>query len=465
MEKKIINEITRIQELMSKKILVEGGTPTLFTKLIKFFEKNAGDDGLPFLFPSSSELKLVKAEKSFLRKFDIILNLAKTNKNIRNQLIKFVNAGIPPAELQKLNNLKTFLIKYSNKDKTILKNTVNKKLDLMMTNSKVREIIKLDFDDYVDNLKPTPPKKIPVKKVKKPIKGDSILDNISPEELNNVHKDYVFGTGEEFNNFMKKLLEDRKKKIPQKYWGDIESQFTHEIEMLYKKAGEPFPTEIKEQATFAINKLNTMKNIVQKEKIINDTLNKLKDTITVKDSNSILLINRFKEYLLNGGPKGGVGIDEFYRKCIIASSVVAVSNIVLRVNAGLTKFDIDTFKEDAKWNTFKSLIHFVPVLNVISSFQSLIFSICEAFAKLFKDDEMTSKEKGILYVFKAALEKFGMPSEYSPNVKFDTKTKKFMYHHSEYGVLEILGISKNPNTAYIEVNKNPFYLTKFEPTK
>lgn len=465
MEKKIINEVTRIQELMSKKILVEGGTPTLFTKLIKFFEKNAGDDGLPFLSPSSPVLKLLKAEKSLLKKFDIILNYAKNNKGIRNQLIKFVNAGIPPAELKKLDDFKTFLIKYSNKDKTMLKNTVNKKLDSMIPDSKVREIFKLDFSDYVDNLKPTPPKKIPVKKVKKPIKGDSVLDNISPEELNNAHKDYVFGTGEEFNNFMKKLLEDRKKKIDKKHWGDIESQFTHEIEMLYKKAGEPFPTEIKEQATFAINKLNTMKNIAQKEKIINDTLNKLKDTITVKDSNSILIINRFKEYVLNGGPKGGVGIDEFYRKCIIASSLMAGSNLVLRVSTGLNNFDIDTFKEDAKWNIAKSLIHFVPGLNVISSFQSLIFSICQAFAKLFKDDEMTLKEKGTLSLFKGALELAGMPLEYSPNVQFDTKTKKFMYHHSEYGVLEILGISKNPNSAYIEVNKNPFYLTKFEPTK
>jgi len=194
MEKKIINEITRIQELMSKKILVEGGTPTLFTKLIKFFEKNAGDDGLPFLFPSSSELKLVKAEKSFLRKFDIILNLAKTNKNIRNQLIKFVNAGIPPAELQKLNNLKTFLIKYSNKDKTILKNTVNKKLDLMMTNSKVREIIKLDFDDYVDNLKPTP--KIKTTKKPKVTKNAKVTTPTSEFSPDTSIKNLLSGTGE-----------------------------------------------------------------------------------------------------------------------------------------------------------------------------------------------------------------------------------------------------------------------------
>mgnify|MGYP006955072783 CR=1 FL=1 len=37
----------------------------------------------------------------------------------------------------------------------------------MIPDSKIREIYKLDFDDYVDNLKPTPipPKKIPVKKV------------------------------------------------------------------------------------------------------------------------------------------------------------------------------------------------------------------------------------------------------------------------------------------------------------
>ena len=475
MEKKLLTEILRIKELIGgKNLLTEETLPVKILQALSSIFKNESDDVVKKIISSNDNL-VTKLKNGNLnpKEADLIIKNAgglevfyyKTARETFNQK----NYKDFYTDFQTLKNTGTM-------DKMYLYSVIiDQDIPKLLPNAgegyrtEMKNMLKDELRTYIDNKTKTNPflqddvpnKKNPSletpnnKKVEEPIssgeetiKGGSFLDNISFDELNNVHEDYVFGTGEEFNKFMKKLLEGRKKKIDKKHWGDIESQFTHEIEMLYKKAGEPFPTEIKEQATFAINKLNTMKNIAQKEKIINDTLNKLKDTITVKDSNSILIINRFKEYVLNGGPKGGVGIDEFYRKCIIASSLMSGANLVLRVSTGLNNFDIETFKEDAKWNIAKSLIHFVPGLNVISSFQSLIFSIWQAFAKLFKDDEMTLKEKSALSLFKGALELAGMPSIYSPNVQFDTNTKKFMYHHPD-GIKEIYDVGALAKKAYI----------------
>jgi len=277
MEKKIINEVTRIQELMSKKILVEGGTPTLFTKLIKFFEKNAGDDGLPFLGPSSPELKLLKAEKSLLKKFDIILDYAKNHWYIREQLIKFINAGIPPAELQKLNNFKTSLIKYSNKDKTILKNTVNKKLDLMIPNTKIREIYKLDFSDYVDNLKPTPkpPKKIPTPKPPK-------------KTPTNVPKDNKM-LGDEINKSIENSFVN--KKVPLKYIQKFKTSFENAV----IKEVNKFPQATIDKLDYCIKELDKMPDLERKdlvEKIIRNYESASGNKIPLRET------QRLKNFLL-----------------------------------------------------------------------------------------------------------------------------------------------------------------------
>ena len=471
MEKKVLTEILRIKELIGgKNLLTEETLPVKILRALSSIFKNETDDVVKKIINSNDNL---------------VTKLKNGNLNPEEAALLIKNAGGLEAFYYKTaretfnqKNYKDYYIDFQNLKKigTMDKlqsynDMIDQSIPKLLPNAsegyrtEMKNMLKDDLKTYIDNKTKTNPflqddvpnnKKVeePISSGKEPIKGGSFLDNISFDELNNVHEDYVFGTGEEFNKFMKEILKDRKKNIKKEFWGKIESQFTYEIEELSKKAGESFPTELKEQATFAINKLSTMKNIVLKEKIINDTLDKLKNNINVSETGFTLIKNRFKEYVLNSGPHSmtptgdRLGLDVFWKKTMIASSIIAAMNIGLRYQAGLMKLKWSEIEDDAKWNTIKGLAHFVPGVNVISALQSLLFSVVEAFANLFKDEEMTLKEKSALSLFKGALELAGMPSIYSPNVDFDTNTKKFMYHHTD-GIKEIYDVGAFAKKAYI----------------
>jgi hypothetical protein len=461
MEKKIINEITRIQELMSKKILVEGGTPTLFTKLIKFFEKNAGDDGLPFLSPSSSELKLLKAEKSLLKKFDIILNLAKTNKNIRNQLIKFVNAGIPPAELQKLNDLKTFLIKYSNKDKTILKNTVNKKLDLMMTDSKVREIIKLDFDDYVDNLKPTPKPKIPKKipKVKKVKPEPTVVKNNKM-------------LGYEIN----KAIEDAfvNKEIPKKHI----QKFKDEFEKAVIKQVDKIPKETIDKLDFCIKELDKMEGLDRQdlvEKIIRNYEALTKKNMPLRDK------QRLKNFLLGKNfskgedweEKGVLFLKHWFSKCLTSTGIYGASyaaDAFAEAHGNEKAKELMYDKGDTAWGAFLFRILGGPfglLSTIIMDFIPSMWNSLVAFLNQNKDDRKLLR-KAIdafqLFTFKGRLRYDGVLDKYVNLITINSDGfPVYTYKGTQYDIYNISTLA--PNKACIIIKgetpeeDKTFYLT------
>ena len=471
MEKKVLTEILRIKELIGgKNLLTEQNLLVKGLRALASIFKNESDDVVK---------KIIKSNDNLVEK------LKNGNLNPEEAALVIKNAGGLEAFYYKTaretfnqKNYKDYYLNFQNLKKigTMDKlqsynDMIDRSIPKLLPNAsegyrtEMKNMLKDDLKTYIDNKTKTNPflqddvpnnKKVeePISSGKEPIKGGSFLDNISFDELNNVHEDYVFGTGEEFNKFMKEILKDRNKNIKQEFWGKIESQFTYEIEELSKKAGESFPTELKEQATFAINKLRTMKNIVLKEKIINDTLDKLKNNINVSETGFTLIKNRFKEYVLNSGPHSmtptgyRLGLFEFWKKTMIASSLIAAANIGLRYQTGLMKLKWSEIEDDAKWNTIKGLVHFVPGVNVISSLQSILFSGFQAFANLFKDEEMTLKEKTALSLFKGALELAGMPSKYSPNVQFDTNTKKFMYHHPD-GIKEIYDVGALAKKAYI----------------
>ena len=467
MEKKIINEVTRIQELMSKKILVEGGTPTLFTKLIKFFEKNLGDDGLPFLPPSNPDLKLLKAEKSLLKKFDIILNYAETDNYIRNQLIKFINAGIPPAELKKLDDFKTFLIKYSNKDKTMLKNTVNKKLDLMMNDSKVRDIIKLDFSDYVDNLKPTPKittPKIEIPKVKK----------VKPEPP--VVKDNKM-LGDEINKAIENSFVNNK--IPLKHL----QRFKDEFEKAVIKQVDKIPKATIDKLDYCIKELDKMGGLERKdlvEKIIRnyETLSTkkmpLRDTQRLKN---FLLGKDFGKWEFDGTWSGAIGtihdngvsfLIHWGAKASISTGLYFISYLadMFAESHGNEKARELMFKKsENSWGEFilrvlggpfgllyTGMVDFVP-----SMWNSVV-----AYCNENKDDRKLLK-KGIdkveMEAFKKELKYFyKVLDDYIDLMKInDDGIPVYNYKGTQY---EIYDLSvKEPTKAHIIVDDKTFYLT------
>jgi hypothetical protein len=475
MEKKIINEVTRIQELMSKKILVEGGTPTLFTKLIKFFEKNVGDDGLPFLSPSSSELKLLKAEKSLFKKFDIILDYAKNNWLIREQLIKFINAGIPPAELQKLNDFKTFLIKYSNKDKTTLKNTVNKKLDLMIPDSKIREIYKLDFDDYVDNLKPTPipPKKIPVKKVKK-------VKKVKPEPTNGPKDDKMLG--DEIN----KSIDDAfvNKKIPLKHI----QRFKTEFEKAVIKEVDKIPKETIDKLNFCIKELEKMPGL-ERQKLVETIVSNyerlsgkkmpLRETQRIKN---FLLGKNFKKAEFDGTLFGTLGaiqdnakqfLIHWFSKCLLSTGIYGVSyaaDAFAEAHGNEKAKQLMYDKGDAAWGAF-----FIRTLGgpfgllytIISDFIPSMWNSLVAYVYENKDDRGFIKRKidsVQLWAFKGRLKYNGVLDEYINLITINSDGFPiYTYKGTQYDIYDISAIE--PNKAYIIIkgktteDDKTFYLT------
>jgi len=398
MEKKIINEITRIQELIGKKILVEGGTPTLFTKLIKFFEKNVGDDGLPFMGPSNPDLKLLKAEKSLLKKFDIILDYANHSSMIREQLIKFINAGMPPAELQKLNDFKTFLITYSNKDKTILKNAVNKKLDLMIPDSKIREIYKLDFDDYVDNLKPTPipPKKIPVKKVKK----------VKPAPTNVPKDDKMLG--DEIN----KSIDDAfvNKKIPLKHI----RRFKTEFEKAVIKQVDKIPKETIDKLNFCIKELEKIPGL-ERQKLVETIVSDyerlsgkkmpLRETQRIKN---FLLGKNFNKAEFDGTFFGTLGaiqdnavsfLIHWFSKCLLSTGIYGASyaaDAFAEFHGNEKAKQLMYDKGDTAWGAFFIRILGGPfglLYTIIADFIPSMWNSLVAFKNHNKDDRGFIKRK------------------------------------------------------------------------
>lgn len=459
MEKKIINEVTRIQELMSKKILVEGGTPTLFTKLIKFFEKNAGDDGLPFLSPSSSDLKLLKTEKSLLKKFDIILNYAKNNKGIRNQLIKFVNAGIPPAELKKLDDFKTFLINYSNKDKTMLKNIVNKKLDLMIPDSKVREIFKLDFSDYVDNLKPTPkpPKKIlKVKKVKREstvVKSNKML-------------------GDEINKAIEDALVN--KEIPKKHI----QKFKDEFEKAVIKQVDKIPKETIDKLDFCIKELNKMEGLDRQdlvEKIIRNYEVLTKKNMPLRDK------QRLKNFLLGKDfskgedweEKGKLFLKHWFSYCVLSTGVYGASYVADMFAAahGNEKANKLMYgKSETAWPTF--ILRFMGgpfgfLYTIINDFIPSMWNSIIALINSNKDDRKFSKkffDKSEMFVFKKELGIKGVLSTYIDLITINTDGLPVYTYKGNQFVIHDISVT-DPNKAYIIIkgetpeDDKKFYLT------
>ena len=463
MEKKIINEVTRIQELMSKKILVEGGTPTLFTKLIKFFEKNLGDDGLPFLPPSNPDLKLLKAEKSLLKKFDIILNYAETDNYIRNQLIKFINAGIPPAELKKLDDFKTFLIKYSNKDKTMLKNTVNKKLDLMMNDSKVRDIIKLDFSDYVDNLKPTPKittPKIEIPKVKKVKPEPTVVKNNKM-------------LGYEIN----KAIEDAfvNKEIPKKHI----QKFKDEFEKAVIKQVDKIPKETIDKLDFCIKELDKMEGLDRQdlvEKIIRNYEALTKQNMPLRDK------QRLKNFLLGKDfskgedweEKGKLFLIHWFGKCLYSTGVYGVSYVAdmfAAAHGNEKAKELMYDKGENAWYTF--ILRFLGgpfglLYTIIKDLIPSMFNTLIAAVNSNKDDRKLLK-KGIdkveMEAFKKELKYFyKVLDDYIDLMMInDDGIPVYNYKGTQY---EIYDLSvKEPNKAYIIIKgKTPeddktFYLT------
>jgi hypothetical protein len=446
MEKKIINEITRIQELIGKKILVEAGTPTLLTKVIKSFEKNP------------DIINLLKVEKNVFKKFEIILDYAKKTPTFRKQLIKIVNDGISPEELKKLNDFKTFLIKYSNKDKTILKNTVNKKLDSMISDSNARDIIKLDFSDYVDNLKPTP--KIKTTKPK-----------TTSNNLNNVKINQVLDNEDEI--ILNKAIKESfiNKKIPLKYIPQFKKEFINAVVKISNEEISKIPKETIDRLNYCIKSLdNTIGT--KRQEIVNQIITDFEKLIDIKmpsrEIDKKILVKRFKDFFLGkefsketGIIDSGSAFLKYWGKCASVSTGLYLTSWAADWYAqrggseNATKYMTNKFEASGSSFLYRVLGGPIGVAyTTLSDFVPSMYNFILSKASPNKDNRKIGEktlDKTELLGFKTELRLFGVLPKYIDKIEINRDGIP-VYQYDENTQYVIKGLSMtHPNEAYITV--------------
>ena len=177
MEKKIITEISRIKQIMNKNFLFESviPKPKFITQLINALTPTIGSTKPSYYDDFISALRVAGNNKT--NQWNVILNFAKTNDVFFKKILNILSAGLTPNNVENIKKLKKIIsdniIEDPNIDKEVLKQNINNVWESELGTNPAVEIIKIDFNKFIDEF--TPPTKpdvpVPIVPLKNPYRN------------------------------------------------------------------------------------------------------------------------------------------------------------------------------------------------------------------------------------------------------------------------------------------------------
>ena len=274
MEKKIITEISRIKQIMNKNFLFESviPKPKFITQLINALTPTIGSTKPSYYDDFISALRVAGNNKT--NQWNVILNFAKTNDVFFKKILNILSAGLTPNNVENIKKLKKIIsdniIEDPNIDKEVLKQNINNVWESELGTNPAVEIIKIDFNKFIDEF--TPPTKpdvpVPIVPLKNPYRN-----------FNSVRKFLLESFGQKFIkkelieiNDLVKIIKDDSSELLQKQIA-LRKIATHY--MALKNSNQTLK--------------NMLESLIQKENISMDVINKdnILKTILVGEYNGI----------------------------------------------------------------------------------------------------------------------------------------------------------------------------------
>jgi hypothetical protein len=203
MEKKIITEISRIKQIMNKNFLFESviPKPKFIAQLINALTPTIGSTKPAYYEDFISALRVAGNNKT--NQWNVILNFAKTNDAFFKKILNILSAGLTPNNVENIKKLKKIIsdniIENPNIDKEVLKQNINNVWEQELGTNPAVEIIKIDFNKFIDEFTPPTKPDVPVPIV--PLKN--------PYSNTNTARKFLYKSIKlRYNMFVKKELTD-----------------------------------------------------------------------------------------------------------------------------------------------------------------------------------------------------------------------------------------------------------------
>ena len=284
MEKKIITEISRIKQIMNKNFLFESliPKPKDIAKLIDALTPTIGSTRPAYYEDFISALKY--AGNNNAKRWNAILNLAKTNDVFFKKVLNILSAGLTPKNVENIKTIKKSIsdnfLEKPNIDKESLKRNINNVWEQELGDNPAVEIIKIDFNKFIDEL--TPPTK--------PVVSDPIVKLKNPYSNTNTARAFLLNSIKlKYNMYVKKELTDINKflKIIKETDDITKKQIAlHEIAAHYMALKEPGDVNNLKSTLETLMQTNGISDEVIYGKTITDNTGKI---INVVEGDEVLM--------------------------------------------------------------------------------------------------------------------------------------------------------------------------------